>query len=257
MDAPQVPPDDSARKTGLGRSTHAAPAPKQFLSDEERARLEARNGLLQFDEMVGLIRAGIQSNGPYRLRPSDILRLHYVATLGLQDDAGRFRLDPVHIDGTKHEPPHSQDVPRLVEDLCDEVSARWSSSTPVHLAAYVMWRLNWIHPFSDGNGRTTRAVSYLVLCVRLGFLLPGGKTIPQQIASNKFPYYDALDLADKALKDGCEDVSAMEALLGDHLAAQLLRVHRDATGVDPDAVVCDADDGSGQGESPEGLPKSG
>ena len=27
----------------------------------------------------------------------------------------------------------------------------WDDSTPVHLASYVMWRLNWIHPFTDGN----------------------------------------------------------------------------------------------------------
>jgi len=32
----------------------------------------------------------------------------------------------------------------------------------------------------------------LVLCVRLGYPLPGTHTIPEQIAANKKPYYDAL-----------------------------------------------------------------
>ncbi|HET9282483.1 MAG TPA: Fic family protein [Candidatus Angelobacter sp.] len=50
----------------------------------------------------------------------------------------------------------------------------------IHLAAYVIWRLNWIHPFADGNGRTSRALSYLVLCTRLGERLPGTVTIPDQ-----------------------------------------------------------------------------
>ncbi|MBL8221394.1 MAG: Fic family protein, partial [Bryobacterales bacterium] len=31
----------------------------------------------------------------------------------------------------------------------------------------VMWRLNWIHPFFGGNGRTARSASYLVLCASL------------------------------------------------------------------------------------------
>jgi Fic family protein len=90
-------------------------------------------------------------------------------------------------------------------------------------------RLNWIHPFRDGNGRTSRAVSYLVLCARLGMRLPGTKTIPERIAGNKQPYYDALDSADAAWKAGRLDVSAMELLLSDNLAAQLVEIHQAAT----------------------------
>ena len=52
---------------------------------------------------------------------------------------------------------------------------------PIHLAAYTMWRVNWIHPFAGGNGRTSRAVSNLVLCARLGYRLPGTLTVPEQI----------------------------------------------------------------------------
>jgi hypothetical protein len=40
-----------------------------------------------------------------------------------------------------------------------------------------MWRTNWVHPFDDGNGRTARAASYLVLCVKLGYRLPGKKSL--------------------------------------------------------------------------------
>ena len=93
-----------------------------------------------------------------------------------------------------------------------------------------MWKLNWIHPFVDGNGRTSRIVSYIVLCCKLGFLLPGQNTIPEQIASEKDPYYDGLDAADAALKDGRIDVSVLEELLGTLLARQLVTVHKSATG---------------------------
>jgi Fic family protein len=75
---------------------------------------------------------------------------------------------------------------------------RLLQSTPIHLAAYLMWRLNWIHPFADGNGRTSRIISYVVLSIRAGAILPGTPTIPDQIVDNRKPYFDALDAADLA-----------------------------------------------------------
>lgn len=94
-----------------------------------------------------------------------------------------------------------------------------------------MWRLNWIHPFDDGNGRTSRAVSYLVLCMRLGYPLPGTNTIPEQIAADKHPYYEALEKADAAWEDGEKvDVGELERLLAGYLSVQLVAVAEQATG---------------------------
>jgi Fic family protein len=121
-------------------------------------------------------------------------------------------------------------VPELIEDLCDYVNDNWKAKTAIHLASFVMWRLNWIHPFSDGNGRTSRMVSYLVLCVKLGLLLPGRNTIPEQIVDNRRPYFDALEAADEAAKGGDVDLSKMEDLLEGMLATQLAGVMESATG---------------------------
>ena len=92
-----------------------------------------------------------------------------------------------------------------------------------------MWRLNWIHPFADGNGRTSRALSYLVLCVHLEFMLPGNKTLPEQIIENKQPYYDALEAADDGWKKNQIDVNKLEEFLDNILAAQLYALHAAAT----------------------------
>ena len=92
-----------------------------------------------------------------------------------------------------------------------------------------MWRINWIHPFFGGNGRTSRATSYLLLNVRMGFNLPGLNTIAQQIEKNRDPYFLALEAADESNKRGVIDVSAMESLMSQMLAAQLLSVHSKAT----------------------------
>jgi Fic family protein len=118
--------------------------------------------------------------------------------------------------------------PDAVDDMCEYVHDNWSAS-PVHLSAYVLWRLNWIHPFGDGNGRTSRVVSYIVLCVRLGYRVPGKPTVPELIAADKDPYYDALDDADAHWREGRLNVEQMETVVSSRLAKQLHRLYELAT----------------------------
>ena len=59
--------------------------------------------------------------------------------------------------------------------------------------------------------------------IKLDSLLPGTPTIPDQIAGNKAPYYEALEKADTALLEkGSIDVGALEQMLHRMLATQLL-----------------------------------
>jgi len=114
-------------------------------------------------------------------------------------------------------------VSEETEHLCEYVNDNWSTKSALHLGAYVLWRLNWIHPFADGNGRTARTVSYVVLSIKLDGLLPGVPTIPDQIASDKTPYYVALEAADSAWKATQQvDVSQLESMLEGMLATQLV-----------------------------------
>lgn len=195
----------------------------------DRAKKEVENGLRQIDEVMALVDQ--HRDRPFKLRPSTILGLQRTALNGISGYAGLTRPAHVEISGSKHSPPGAHLVPSLLEEMCDYVNERWSTATPLHLSAYVMWRLNWIHPFVDGNGRTSRAVSYLVLCVRLGYALPGTHTIPEQIANDKRPYYEALEKADQTLETtGNVDVGALENLLESYLSAQLIRVFQEASG---------------------------
>jgi Fic family protein len=136
----------------------------------------------------------------------------------------------VKIGGSGHQPPEEAFVSEEVELLCDYVNEHWHRASAVHLCAYVLWKLNWIHPFSDGNGRTARAVAYVVLSIKLDSLLPGAPTIPEQIAGDKAPYYTALESADLGLKSGRVDVSVLENMLEGMLAKQLLNAARQASG---------------------------
>lgn len=210
---------------------HSVASDANLIQDEQRrAEAEARNGLRQFDQACSMIVDALDKGGDWKLRPSAILGLHRAALDGISSYAGNFRPASVVISGSKHVPIDAHRVPELIEDLCDYVNTHWSDRSPVHLASYVMWRLNWIHPFSDGNGRTSRIVSYLVLSIRLGMLLPGRHTIPDQIVDNRQPYFSALEAADRAFERGNTDVTDMEDLIGNMLARQLMGVMESATG---------------------------
>jgi Fic family protein len=197
---------------------------------KEKAEAEARNGLRQYDLGIRIVQEALDRDN-FKLRPSTVLALHREALAGISSFAGNFRPAGVEIEGSKHTPPGAHQVPELVEDMCDYVNEHWGESTALHLAAYVMWRLNWIHPFAYGNGRTSRITSYVVLCIRSGNLFPGTPTIPDQIVGNRSPYFDALDAADGAWQaTHGVDVSQMEDLLESLLAVQLTKAFEQAGG---------------------------
>ena len=166
----------------------------------------------------------------FRLSSHLLLGLHRIAMDGLDVEAGSLRTGRVFITNAEHKPPPATDSAELVNEMCDYVNANWGSADPVHLAAYVMWRVNWIHPFSDGNGRTSRAASYLVLCTALGYLLPGSITTPEQIARNKRRYFEVLEDCDAAWRGGRLDVSPMERLIARYLEGQLESAPRGDSG---------------------------
>jgi Fic family protein len=212
------------------RRHSVAGQPSLIVDPTARAEAEARNGLKQFDLGLQIIEDALTKGKGFRWRPSTIQALHRETLNEISEFAGNWRPAGVGIQGSAHEPVGAHLVPEQVEELCDYPNDHRHDKTPIHLSAYAMWRLNWIHPFSDGNGRTSRIFSYVVLCVSLGFALRGANTIPDQIVANRRPYFDALEKADAVCKEGRVDVSEMESLLKRLLAVQLTSAFDRATG---------------------------
>ena len=212
---------------------HSIAEQLELITDpQEKARREAENGVRQFNLAINIIREHVkEAERPFRLRSSTILRLHKEVLEGIHLLAGTFRNTAVKIGGSGHQPVDAFLVPEETEHLCEYVNDNWSTKSALHLSAYVLWRLSWIHPFADGNGRTARTVSYVVLSIKLDGLLPGIPTIPDQIASDKSPYYLALEEADDVWKATSEvDVSKLEAMLEGMLAKQLISAANQAAG---------------------------
>ena len=131
-----------------------------------------------------------------------IKAINYHAIACLHSYAGDYR--PCAVTVGDHDPPDHYRVNALMDDFVNEVNRYWDELDEVSLAAYVLWRLNWIHPFINGNGRTARAACYFVLCVKLGGWLPGTIILPELLRrpENRDRYVQALRHADTTEWDG-------------------------------------------------------
>ncbi|XP_074868409.1 protein adenylyltransferase FICD [Carettochelys insculpta] len=94
---------------------------------------------------------------------SDVLEIHR-RVLGYVDpvEAGRFRTTQVFVG--HHIPPHPQDVEKQMQEFVQWINSEDAMSLhPVEFAALVHYKLVYIHPFVDGNGRTSRLLMNLIL----------------------------------------------------------------------------------------------
>lgn len=103
------------------------------------------------------------------------------------ENAGRYRKENVTIKGATHIPPDYLKVPELMEKLILTYNA-WSEYHPIIQAALLHGELVKIHPFIDGNGRTSRLLMNLVL-MNKGY----NPVIIKKVSRLK--YYEALDTA--------------------------------------------------------------
>ena len=91
-------------------------------------------------------------------------------------------------------------MPSLVRDAISWVNRKTDRSA-LEGAAYAQWRFNWIHPFAGGNGRTSRAITYLIVCMNEGRMLPGVPSMPSLIYQHRDEYIRALQAVDESLRN--------------------------------------------------------
>ena len=118
----------------------------------------------------------------------NIKNIHQLVLKEIDDDnAGKYRDENVKIKGATHIPPDYLIVPELMEKLIINYED-WKKYHPIIRAALLHGELVKIHPFVDGNGRTSRLVMNLSL-MNSGYL-------PVIIKKEKrLEYYNALDKA--------------------------------------------------------------
>ena len=103
------------------------------------------------------------------------------------DNAGKYRRENVTIKGATHIPPDYIKIPELMEKLILNYET-WNKYHPIIQAALLHGELVKIHPFVDGNGRTSRLVMNLDL-------MNNGYNPVIIKKENRLEYYEALDKA--------------------------------------------------------------
>ena len=125
-----------------------------------------------------------------------LLKAHALLMAGLVDDAGQFRHGGVGIFQEKqlvHMAPPAKQVPRLIEDLM-----HWLQQTDLHplIASCVFhYEFEFIHPFSDGNGRMGRLWQTVILSHWQSVL--GYLPVETVIKAHQQRYYALLGEADE------------------------------------------------------------
>jgi Fic family protein len=162
---------------------------------EDKERIEAANSAEQVLSIERLFE-GRDPTDHFRVTTGMLRDLHRIAIEGLYRCAGNYRtvVHEVHIEGGPSIPPAAH-VPHLVEEMLELLNTGFDDG--LTRAAYVLWRVNAIHPFAGGNGRTARAMMHLVLRADLGRPLPGRPQMPTFIKEHKERYKAALREADE------------------------------------------------------------
>jgi Fic family protein len=192
--------------------------------------LEIENGNRQYDFLRSIVEVSVAVDRPF-LSQSVIKALNFHAIACLHAHAGDYR--PCEVEIGEHRPPAFWRVPSLMEDFINDVNRQWEKVDAIGLAAYVLWRLNWIHPFINGNGRTARATAYFALCVSSGGWLSGAVILPALLKRERGAQDRALELADASYARGNTDLRPLIELISRLLEEQLASIPAEPEGGSP------------------------
>lgn len=134
----------------------------QNIRDSEREVLNYNGALKEINGKLG--------SGTIPVTLTLILQIHKQVTNKLlpASQSGKLRIDPVFVNDprsgtTIYWPPDAADVPALVKDLILFVETNITRIDPLILAGLFHKQMVVIHPFMDGNGRTTRLLTKILL----------------------------------------------------------------------------------------------
>jgi Fic family protein len=149
--------------------------------------LEARDHYLTLNYLYEIV-----ENGKHNTLSEHFVRSIHQLIMQETDKewAGVFRNANVIISGTRYVPPDAIEVPHKMKELVEWVNVNKSNLHIIELSAVLHHKLVYIHPFFDGNGRTSRIIMNLLL-MQYGFPLV------IILKNDRKKYYNVLSQADR------------------------------------------------------------
>ena len=194
------------RKVNRIKTIHSSLAIEgNTLSEDEVADIINGKKIVAPIRQVVEVKNAIKVYDAYRsLNPfseKDLLKAHGIMMEALADDAGRYRKGGVGVYGEKgliHMAPPAKMVPQLIGNLME-----WLNESKDHLlirSCVFHYEFEFIHPFSDGNGRMGRLWQSLIL----GRLHPLFEYLPVEnmVFANQENYYNAIYESTKSGQSG-------------------------------------------------------
>jgi|SRR6185369_7549663 len=139
-----------------------------------------------------------------------IRELHALTVRGLEREGdrtpGTYRTGSVTIAGAAHRPPDALRVADYMEELVAFINRDDPPKHDLLKVALVHHRFAWIHPFSNGNGRVVRLLTYALL-IKYGFNVQAGGRVLNPTAvfcNDREKYYAMLSTADSGTDEGFE-----------------------------------------------------
>ena len=143
--------------------------------------------VINHHEAIDMIHEFVQNKVPFNAHY--LKQIHHLVLKGIDKrNAGVYRSVPVRISGSAHVPPEPYMIDKMMEDYFIFYETKKDHLHPVLLAAEMHERLVSIHPFIDGNGRTSRLVMNLIL-LQNGYTLVNLKGD----LDSRLNYYKALE----------------------------------------------------------------
>lgn len=173
----------------------------------------------------------------------DVLEIQKTVTQDIlpQAKSGHFRPSTVYVvntdgnvDKIMYRPPSAKKVPVLVQDLLDWLEkATKENLHPVIRAGILHLELASIHPFTDGNGRTTRIMTQLHL-IQSQWDFRRILVLDEYYNQDRMEYYNALQIASTYHDRIGKDITSWLEYFTEGFLVEALRVKGDieATGLD-------------------------
>jgi Fic family protein len=142
---------------------------KQIIKTQPENSGRSEQEVINYNKTLEELDKDIQA-GSINLNLNLILSIHkkLVNKLVPVHQLGKLRVEPVFVNNPKtgktiYWPPDHKDVPKLVNDLIDFVNKNRGEIDPIIIAGIFHKQFVIIHPFMDGNGRTTRLLTKVIL----------------------------------------------------------------------------------------------
>lgn len=212
----------------------------EHIRDSEKEVLNYNSALVELNEKI--------KTGKVVFDAELILKIQKNITQGLIEDyrCGCFRQEPVFVNNPKtrqtvYWPPEQKDIELLLQELFDYLESQENKIDPLILAGIFHKQFVVIHPFIDGNGRTARLATK-VLLAKMGLNTFNLFSFENYYNLNVSRYFQEVGLSGNYydIKDSL-DFTAWLEYFTDGIIDELLRVKKDLeqSVIDPDAELKD------------------